>query len=242
MHSLLHQNVKSNLFIHQFSCSNLAEIPTRLKMILLETCFFRKNRKLYDDDLFFFSAAKASRNSQKNRKAIINKIEISDDEDDTHPNIHTPSLFKVAFSSLISINWNGWNGLRKKKQISESKKRGASARWYEEKRDDRRRSWETSRSKKRIEASPGGVDPQEVFESLPEAWQKCFETQDIPMLQVRAFVWDESLTSTLESGLGDRSKSRVRAARQMHKERSLGSRARRKRRWIACQCSRCRKH
>jgi len=36
---------------------------------------------------------------------------------------------------------------------------------------------------KRIAASPGGLDPQEVFESLPETWQKCFETQDIPLLQ-----------------------------------------------------------
>jgi cell division cycle protein 37 len=26
-------------------------------------------------------------------------------------------------------------------------------------------------------------DPQEVFESLPESWQKCFEAKDIPMLQ-----------------------------------------------------------
>jgi len=36
---------------------------------------------------------------------------------------------------------------------------------------------------KRIEESPGGLDPQEVFESLPESWQACFEAKDIPMLQ-----------------------------------------------------------
>ena len=34
-------------------------------------------------------------------------IEISDDEDDTHPNIHTPSLFKwrheVSFSPLFTF-------------------------------------------------------------------------------------------------------------------------------------------
>ncbi|XP_043280205.1 hsp90 co-chaperone Cdc37 isoform X2 [Venturia canescens] len=30
---------------------------------------------------------------------------------------------------------------------------------------------------------PGGLDPVEVFESLPEALQKCFEVQDIPLLQ-----------------------------------------------------------
>ena len=36
---------------------------------------------------------------------------------------------------------------------------------------------------KRIEESPGGLDPQEVFETLPESWQECFEKRDIPMLQ-----------------------------------------------------------
>jgi len=36
---------------------------------------------------------------------------------------------------------------------------------------------------KRIEASPGGLDPQEVFESLPAEWQECFEKRDIPLLQ-----------------------------------------------------------
>lgn len=30
---------------------------------------------------------------------------------------------------------------------------------------------------------PGGLDPMEVFESLPEELQKCFEARDIPMLQ-----------------------------------------------------------
>ncbi|KAK0095223.1 hypothetical protein PV326_008922 [Microctonus aethiopoides] len=30
---------------------------------------------------------------------------------------------------------------------------------------------------------PGGLDPVEVFESLPEPLQKCFEAQDIPLLQ-----------------------------------------------------------
>lgn len=36
---------------------------------------------------------------------------------------------------------------------------------------------------KRIAESPGGLDPQEVFESLPPEWQKCFEMRDIPMLE-----------------------------------------------------------
>lgn len=30
---------------------------------------------------------------------------------------------------------------------------------------------------------PGGLDPVEVFESLPESLQQCFETQNIEMLQ-----------------------------------------------------------
>jgi len=30
---------------------------------------------------------------------------------------------------------------------------------------------------------PGGLDPMEVFESLPESMKECFEKQDIPMLQ-----------------------------------------------------------
>ena len=30
---------------------------------------------------------------------------------------------------------------------------------------------------------PGGLDPLEVFKTLPEAMQKAFDAQDIPMLQ-----------------------------------------------------------
>ena len=30
---------------------------------------------------------------------------------------------------------------------------------------------------------PGGLDPVEVFESLPEELKKCFESQDIQLLQ-----------------------------------------------------------
>ncbi|CAG5108304.1 Oidioi.mRNA.OKI2018_I69.chr1.g3732.t1.cds [Oikopleura dioica] len=56
---------------------------------------------------------------------------------------------------------------------------------------------EESERQKRIEASPGGVDPQEVFESLPEAWQKCFETQDIPMLQKVVSETDPKVASEL---------------------------------------------
>jgi len=35
----------------------------------------------------------------------------------------------------------------------------------------------------RLKLSPGGLDPMEVFESLPETMKDCFEKQDIPMLQ-----------------------------------------------------------
>ena len=30
---------------------------------------------------------------------------------------------------------------------------------------------------------PGGLDPADVFESLPESMRKCFESQDIGLLQ-----------------------------------------------------------
>lgn len=56
---------------------------------------------------------------------------------------------------------------------------------------------EAEEKKKRIEASPGGLDPQEVFESLPEEWQKCFESHDIPMLQKIVAATDPRLASEL---------------------------------------------
>lgn len=42
---------------------------------------------------------------------------------------------------------------------------------------------EKEEKEKRIQEAPGGLDPQEVFETLPESWQECFEQRDIPMLQ-----------------------------------------------------------
>merc|ERR1712039_705658 len=35
----------------------------------------------------------------------------------------------------------------------------------------------------RLEMSPGGLDPVEVFESLPEAMQECFRSGDIEQLK-----------------------------------------------------------
>jgi len=53
---------------------------------------------------------------------------------------------------------------------------------------------------------PGGLDPVEVFESLPEALQKCFESQDIPLLQqtIAAMPEDEAkhyMKRCIDSGL-----------------------------------------
>lgn len=38
---------------------------------------------------------------------------------------------------------------------------------------------------------PGGLDPVEVFESLPDELKKCFETQNIQMLQEVISKMDE---------------------------------------------------
>uniref|UniRef100_A0A2M4AIT8 Hsp90 co-chaperone Cdc37 n=1 Tax=Anopheles triannulatus TaxID=58253 RepID=A0A2M4AIT8_9DIPT len=42
---------------------------------------------------------------------------------------------------------------------------------------------EQEEEEKKARLGPGGLDPVEVFESLPEELQKCFETRDIGMLQ-----------------------------------------------------------
>lgn len=42
---------------------------------------------------------------------------------------------------------------------------------------------EAEEEEKKARLGPGGLDPVEVFEALPEALQKCFESQDIPLLQ-----------------------------------------------------------
>ncbi|KAL0116671.1 hypothetical protein PUN28_009949 [Cardiocondyla obscurior] len=42
---------------------------------------------------------------------------------------------------------------------------------------------EAEEEEKKARLGPGGLDPVEVFESLPESLQKCFELQDIPLLQ-----------------------------------------------------------
>lgn len=42
---------------------------------------------------------------------------------------------------------------------------------------------EAEEEEKKARLGPGGLDPVEVFESLPESLQKCFESQDITLLQ-----------------------------------------------------------
>ena len=45
----------------------------------------------------------------------------------------------------------------------------------------------------RLAHAPGGLDPQEVFESLPEEMQACFENQDIPGLYKLADTMDKEV-------------------------------------------------
>lgn len=42
---------------------------------------------------------------------------------------------------------------------------------------------EAEEEERKARLGPGGLDPLEVFETLPEALKKCFETQDLPLLQ-----------------------------------------------------------
>lgn len=47
----------------------------------------------------------------------------------------------------------------------------------------RQEAEEEERLEREKRLGPGGLDPVEVFESLPEAVQECFEKKDIPLLQ-----------------------------------------------------------
>lgn len=52
----------------------------------------------------------------------------------------------------------------------------------EEVKEEMRKEEEAEREE-RIQESPGGLDPQEVFQNLPRILQECFESQDIAKLQ-----------------------------------------------------------
>lgn len=62
-----------------------------------------------------------------------------------------------------------------------------------EKREAAVAEYEAEQRQKRIEASPDGLDPQEVFESLPEEMRTCFESQDIAKLQDVATTMDNEV-------------------------------------------------
>lgn len=52
---------------------------------------------------------------------------------------------------------------------------------------------EAEEKEERIKASPGGIDPQEVYEELPEEMRKCFEAHDIEALKGVAQKMDEEV-------------------------------------------------
>ncbi|EFO99083.1 hypothetical protein GCK72_007996 [Caenorhabditis remanei] len=52
---------------------------------------------------------------------------------------------------------------------------------------------EAVEKEERIKASPGGIDPQEVYEELPEEMRKCFESHDIEALKGVAQKMDEEV-------------------------------------------------
>jgi cell division cycle protein 37 len=51
---------------------------------------------------------------------------------------------------------------------------------------------EEEEKQKRIAGAPGGLDPQDVFESLPKEMQECFEKRDLPALQELITKMDEN--------------------------------------------------
>lgn len=52
---------------------------------------------------------------------------------------------------------------------------------------------EAEEKEARIKASPGGLDPQEVFEELPEEMRKCFESHDIEALKALCTKMDQEV-------------------------------------------------
>ncbi|CAI5442278.1 unnamed protein product [Caenorhabditis angaria] len=62
-----------------------------------------------------------------------------------------------------------------------------------EKREAAAAEYEAEERQKRIEQAPGGLDPQEVFETLPEEMRNCFESQNIQALKDLALKMDEEV-------------------------------------------------
>lgn len=75
-----------------------------------------------------------------------------------------------------------------------------------EKRETAVAEYEAEEKAKRIAAAPGGVDPQEVYETLPEEMRACFDQQDVSLLQKCAESMDKEvfafhLQRCIDSGL-----------------------------------------
>lgn len=50
---------------------------------------------------------------------------------------------------------------------------------------------EAEEEERKNRLGPGGLDPIEVFDSLPEELKQCFESQNIPLLQETITKMDE---------------------------------------------------
>lgn len=75
-----------------------------------------------------------------------------------------------------------------------------------EKRDAALAEYEAEEKEKRIAAAPGGLDPQEVYESLPEEMRAAFDSQEVSKLQEVAMTMDREVFSyhfqrCIDSGL-----------------------------------------
>ncbi|VDK64293.1 unnamed protein product [Onchocerca ochengi] len=75
-----------------------------------------------------------------------------------------------------------------------------------DKRDAAIAEYEAEEKAKRIAASPGGLDPQEVYESLPEDMKAAFDSQEVSRLQEVAEKMDREVFSyhlqrCIDSGL-----------------------------------------
>lgn len=64
----------------------------------------------------------------------------------------------------------------------------------QEKREAAMTEAEAEAKAKRIAESPGGLDPQDVFESLPEAMQEAFQTQSMERMYQVAETMDPEVS------------------------------------------------
>ncbi|EPB67222.1 Cdc37 Hsp90 binding domain protein, partial [Ancylostoma ceylanicum] len=92
-----------------------------------------------------------------------------------------------------------------------------------EKRDAALAEYEAEEKEKRIAAAPGGLDPQEVYESLPEEMRAAFDSQDVSKLQEVAMSMDREVFSyhfqrCIDSGLWVPNASSEEAEQQEHGE------------------------